>query len=207
MLIRACMIIRIQPFDQQFFYPLKSCCFQSKKLKIKLMKSQKNEGNFADSRWFCSFFCFQSPHGCAWGRGTCSYSVTLWSAGWHKGVTHCCHFELRFVAMMDAFSLRYEKYSLHQKEDLAPLCFKYKQEAEGKSKGKHWDAKRKKYVSHNLAYKSRAVREYFPSLKNADSDDPFWLFHTIYYYSVPYYYWLFEILPPYTYYYFTLYCY
>ena len=32
-------------------------------------------------------------------------------------------------------------------------------------------------------------------------------FSTLYYYSVLYYYWLFEILPPYMYYYFTLYCY
>ena len=55
MLIWACTIIRIQPFDQQFFCPLKSHCFQTKKLKIKLMKSQKNEASFADSRWFCSF--------------------------------------------------------------------------------------------------------------------------------------------------------
>ena len=62
MLIQACTIIRIQPFDQQFFWPLKSRCIQSKKLKIKLMKSQKNEANFADSRWFYNFFCFQSPH-------------------------------------------------------------------------------------------------------------------------------------------------
>ena len=61
MLIQACTIIRIQPFDQQFFCPSKSRCLQSKKLKIKLMKSQKNEANFADSRWFRSFFCFQSP--------------------------------------------------------------------------------------------------------------------------------------------------
>ena len=55
MLIWACTIIRIQPFDQQFFCPLKSRCFQSKKLKIKLMKSQKNEANFVNSQWFCSF--------------------------------------------------------------------------------------------------------------------------------------------------------
>ena len=87
-------------------------------------------------------------------------------------MTHGHHFEPQFAAMMDPFSLRYEKYSLHQKEDLALLYFKYKQEAEEKSKGKHWDVKRKKYVSHNLSYKSRAVCEYFPSLKNADSDDP-----------------------------------
>ena len=62
MLIWACTIIRIQPFNQQFFFPLKSRCIQSKKLKGKLIKSQKNEANFADSRCFCSFFCFQSPH-------------------------------------------------------------------------------------------------------------------------------------------------
>ena len=87
-------------------------------------------------------------------------------------MTHGCHFEPQFAAMTDPFSLRYEKYSLRQKEDLALLCFKYKQEAEKKSKGKHWDAKQKKYVSHNLSYKSRAVRKYYPSLKNADSNDP-----------------------------------
>ena len=34
MLIRACMIIRIQPFDQHFFRPFKSRCFQSKKLNL-----------------------------------------------------------------------------------------------------------------------------------------------------------------------------
>ena len=58
MLIWACTIIGIQ----QFFCLLKSRCIKSRKLKIKLMKSQKNEANFADFRWFCSFFCFQSPH-------------------------------------------------------------------------------------------------------------------------------------------------
>ena len=63
MLIWACTVIRMQPFDQQFFCPLKSRCLQSKKLKTKLMKSQKNEANFADSQWFCSFFLFRSPHG------------------------------------------------------------------------------------------------------------------------------------------------
>ena len=81
MLIWACTITRIQPFDQQFLCPLKRRCFQSKKLKIKLMKLQKDEANFADSRWFCSYFCFQSPHSRAWGWGMCSYNITLWSAG------------------------------------------------------------------------------------------------------------------------------
>ena len=100
MLIRACTIIRIQPFDQQFFCPLKSHCFQSKTLKIKLMKLQKNEANFADSRWFCSLFCFQCPHSCAWGRGVCSYNITLWSAGWHKGVTHGRHSTLYYYYVL-----------------------------------------------------------------------------------------------------------
>ena len=92
MLIQACMIIRIQPFNQQFFCPLKSCCFQSKKLKIKLMKSRKNEANFADSQWFCSFFCFQSPHG---STLLCGQRDDI--KGWHM---HGCHSTLYYYSVL-----------------------------------------------------------------------------------------------------------
>ena len=49
-------------------------------------------------------------------------------------------------AMTDLFAFKYNKYSLNQKEKLAKLCLKYKLEADS-SKEKHWDLKRKKFVS------------------------------------------------------------
>ena len=65
-------------------------------------------------------------------------------------MTHARHFAPRFAVMTDPFSLWYEKYSLCQKEDLGTVyVLRYRQEAEEKSKGKHWDVKQKKYVSHN----------------------------------------------------------
>ena len=61
MLIQACTIIRIQPFPSAILLSLKSRCFQSKKLKIKLMKSQKNEANFANFPMVLQLFLFPEP--------------------------------------------------------------------------------------------------------------------------------------------------
>ena len=71
--------------------------------------------------------------------------------------------------MADPFALKYDKYSLNQKEKLAKLCLKYKLEA-GNAKEKYWDPKRKTFVVNLKSYKSKAVREFFPSLKNAKND-------------------------------------
>ena len=49
------------------------------------------------------------------------------------------------------------------------MCLKYKLEAEAESM-KHWDPKRKKHVALSLSFKSKAVRDFFSSLKNAKSD-------------------------------------
>ena len=46
--------------------------------------------------------------------------------------------------------------------------FEIQAEAEPK---KHWDLKRKKHVAPSLSFKSNAVRAFFPSLKNAKSND------------------------------------
>lgn len=75
------------------------------------------------------------------------------------------------VVMADPFlSKRNDKYDLQQKQKLGKLCLKYKLEAEAVPK-KHWNPKRKKHVAPSLSFKSKAVREFFPSLKNAKSDD------------------------------------
>ena len=69
----------------------------------------------------------------------------------------------------DPFSLKYDKYSLKEKEKLAKLCFKIKEkEAEDNN---HWNTKRKKWVTSQKTFKSRAVREFFHSLRNAKVDD------------------------------------
>ena len=80
------------------------------------------------------------------------------------------HFVFTLVfAMTDPFAFKYHKYSLNQKEKLAKLCLKYKLEADS-SKEKHWDPKRKKFVAHQQSFKSRAVWEFFSTLKKAKSD-------------------------------------
>ena len=71
--------------------------------------------------------------------------------------------------MTDPFAFKYDKYSLNQKEKLAKLCSKYKLEADS-SKEKYWDPKRKKFVANQQSFKSRAVGEFFPTLKKAKSD-------------------------------------
>ena len=67
-------------------------------------------------------------------------------------------------------SKRNDKYNLEQKQKFGKLCLKYKLEAEAEPK-KYWDPKRKKHVASYFSFKSKAVREFFPSLKNAKSDD------------------------------------
>ena len=71
--------------------------------------------------------------------------------------------------MTDPFTFKYDKYSLNQKEKLVKLCLKYKLEADS-SKEKHWDPKIMKFVANQQSFKSRAVREFFPTLKKAKSD-------------------------------------
>ena len=55
------------------------------------------------------------------------------------------------------------------KKKIAKLYLKYKLEAYS-SKVKHWDPKRKKFVAYQQSFKSRAVRDFFPTLKNTKSD-------------------------------------
>ena len=62
--------------------------------------------------------------------------------------------------MADPFALKYDKYSLNQKEKLAKLYLKYKLEA-GNAKQNHWDPKRKKFVVNLQLYKSKAIFDKF----------------------------------------------
>ena len=55
------------------------------------------------------------------------------------------------------------------KEKLTKLYLNYKLEADS-SKEKHWDLKRKKFVANQQSFKSRAIWEFFPTLKKAKSD-------------------------------------
>ena len=81
----------------------------------------------------------------------------------------CVHVNDGDVVMADPFSSkRNDIYNLEQKQKIGKLCLKYKLEAEAEPK-KHWDPKRKKHVAPSLSFKSKAVRESFPSLKNCIS--------------------------------------
>ena len=57
--------------------------------------------------------------------------------------------------------------NLEQKQSLGKLCLKPKQ-----SQRSIGTQKEKKHAAPSLSFKSKAVREFFPSLKNTYSDDP-----------------------------------
>ena len=70
------------------------------------------------------------------------------------------------VVMADPFSSkRNNKYDLEQKQKPWQIVFEiYKLEAEAEPK-KHWDLKSEKHIAPSLSFNSKAVREFFPSLK------------------------------------------
>ena len=65
-----------------------------------------------------------------------------------------------------------KKYSISEKEELAKLCIKYKEEYD-KQKIEKYNAKKRKFVnssSNTAGYLSKAVRELYPSLRNKPSE-------------------------------------
>ena len=66
-----------------------------------------------------------------------------------------------------------KKYSISEKEELAKLCIKYKEEYNKKEKIEKYNAKKRKFVnssSNTAGYFSKTVRQLYPSLRNKPSE-------------------------------------
>ena len=66
-----------------------------------------------------------------------------------------------------------KKYSISEKEELAKLYIKYKEEYDKQEKIEKYNAKKRKFVnssSNTAGYLSKAVRELHPSLRNKPSE-------------------------------------
>ena len=66
-----------------------------------------------------------------------------------------------------------KKYSISEKEELAKLCIKYKEEYDKQEKIEKYNAKKRKFVnssSNTAGYLSKAVRELYPPLRNKPSE-------------------------------------
>ena len=62
-----------------------------------------------------------------------------------------------------------KKYSISEKEELAKLCIKYKEEYDKQEKTEKYNAKKRKFVnssSNTAGYLSKAVRELYTSLRS-----------------------------------------
>ena len=117
-----------------------------------------------------------------------------------------CHVKDGDVVMADPFSSkRNDKYYLEQKQNLDKLWLKYKFESETEPK-KHWNLKREKHVAPSLSFKPKSVRKFslhwrtnslmIQKSRKRCSWPPG---AVLYYYTTQlYYYWHFEIFPPYT---------
>lgn len=66
------------------------------------------------------------------------------------------------------------KYSIDEKEKLAKLCIKYKEEYDNHEGVEKYVSKKKKFTKSTMSsgYLSKAVREMYPSLKGKSSEDP-----------------------------------
>ena len=67
-----------------------------------------------------------------------------------------------------------KKYSIDEKEKLAKLCLKYKEEYDNHDTVKKYNSKKRKFTSSTLAsgFLSKAVRETYPSLSKKSSESP-----------------------------------
>ena len=67
-----------------------------------------------------------------------------------------------------------KKYSIDEKEKLAKLCLKYKEEYDNHDTVKKYNSKKRKFTSSTLAtgFLSKAVRETYPSLSRKSSESP-----------------------------------
>ena len=68
------------------------------------------------------------------------------------------------------------KYSFDEKEKLARLCAKYKEEYDNHETVEKYDPKKRKFtksrMSNSSGFLSKAVREMYPSMKEKPSDSP-----------------------------------
>ena len=66
------------------------------------------------------------------------------------------------------------KYSIDEKEKLAKLCAKYKDEYDNFEGTSNYNSRKRKHATSSLAcgYLSKAVREMYPSMKDKSSEDP-----------------------------------
>ena len=66
-----------------------------------------------------------------------------------------------------------KKYSISEKEELAKLCIKNKEEYDKQEKIEKYNAKKRKFVnssSNTAGYLSKAVKKLYPSLRNKPSE-------------------------------------